>query len=117
MFFCIDPRVEPGYHVLTHHTILLVTEGRLNEKTFLVSFCDVDYNFRIKTMLSSSLPTVVCRIVHVLFMLFVYLGLFRIVVQNTSNNTARCVIRGKNCILFARTEFSRFWWGPCCSAF
>ena len=84
MFFCIEPRVEPGYHVLTHHTILPVTEGRLNEETFLVPFCDVGYNFCIKTMLCSSLPTVVCRMVHVLFMLFVYLGLFRIVVPNTS---------------------------------
>jgi hypothetical protein len=36
----------------------------------LLPFCDVRYDFRIKTMFSSSLPTVVCRRAHVLFTLF-----------------------------------------------
>jgi hypothetical protein len=36
-----------------------------------VSCCDVCYNFCIKTMTGSFLPPVVCRRVHVLFMLFV----------------------------------------------
>ena len=43
--------------------------------TFCVSFCDVCYDFRIKTMLGSSLPPVVCRRAHVLFVRF-YLQLF-----------------------------------------
>ena len=38
--------------------------------TVLVPFCDVRYDFRITTMFSSSLPTVVCRRAHVLFTLF-----------------------------------------------
>ena len=38
---------------------------------FLVLCCAVHYYFRIKTMLSSSLPPLVSR-THVLFMLFVF---------------------------------------------
>jgi hypothetical protein len=38
--------------------------------TVLVPFCDVRYDFRITTMFSSSLPTVVCRRAYVLFTLF-----------------------------------------------
>ena len=34
--------------------------------------CDVRYDFRIKTMLCSSLPPAVCSRVHVLFTLFVF---------------------------------------------
>ena len=34
---------------------------------FLVPWCDVRYDFRIKTMFGPSLPPVVCRRVHVLF--------------------------------------------------
>ena len=42
-------------------------------KTFaLVPCCDVRYDFRIKTMFGSSLPLVVCKRVHVLFTLFVF---------------------------------------------
>ena len=37
-----------------------------------VPCCDVRYDFRIKTMFGSSLPTVGCRMVHVLFKLFVF---------------------------------------------
>jgi hypothetical protein len=37
-----------------------------------VPCCDVHYDFRIKTMFNSSLPPVVCRRAHVLFMLFVF---------------------------------------------
>ena len=37
---------------------------------FYVPRCDVRYDFRIKTMLDSSLPPVVCRRAHVLFVLF-----------------------------------------------
>jgi len=36
--------------------------------TVWVPCCDVSYDFRIKTMCGSSLPPVVCRRVHVLFM-------------------------------------------------
>ena len=39
---------------------------------FWVSYCDVRYDFRIKTMFGSSLPAVVCRRAHVLFTLFVF---------------------------------------------
>ena len=38
----------------------------------LVPCCDVRYDVRIKTMFGSSLPPVVCRRSHVLFMLFVF---------------------------------------------
>jgi uncharacterized membrane protein YesL len=48
--------------------------------TFYVLCCDVCYDFRIKTMFSSSLLPVVCRRAHVLFTLFVC---WRIVVSNT----------------------------------
>ncbi len=41
--------------------------------TLLVPCCDIRYDFRQKTMISSSLPPVVCRRVHVLFVLFVLL--------------------------------------------
>jgi hypothetical protein len=40
--------------------------------SFLVPCCDVRYDFCIKTMFDSSLPIVVCWIVHVLFTLFVF---------------------------------------------
>ena len=39
--------------------------------TFWVPCCDVRYDFRIKEMFGSSLPPVVCRMAHVLFMLCV----------------------------------------------
>ena len=37
---------------------------------FLVPSCDVRYEFRLKTMFSSSLPPVVCMWAHVLFTMF-----------------------------------------------
>jgi hypothetical protein len=37
------------------------------------TFCDVRYYFCIKTMFGSSLLPVVCRKVHVLFMLIVFI--------------------------------------------
>ena len=42
--------------------------------TFLVTCCAVRYDFQIKTMFSSSLPPVVCRMAHYLryLCLFVY---------------------------------------------
>ena len=40
--------------------------------TFWVPCCDVRYDFRIETMFSSSLPSVVWRRAHVLFTLFVF---------------------------------------------
>ena len=39
---------------------------------FWVPCCDVHYGFRIKTMLCSSLPSVVCRRAHILFTSFVW---------------------------------------------
>ena len=39
---------------------------------FWVPYCDVYYDFRIKTMLDSYLPPVVCKREHVLFTLFVF---------------------------------------------
>ena len=41
----------------------------------LSSCCDVRYDFRVKTMFGSSSPPVVCRRVHVLFTLFVFVSL------------------------------------------
>ena len=41
----------------------------------LSSCCDVQYDFRVKTMFGSSLPPVVCRRAHVLFTLFVFVSL------------------------------------------
>jgi hypothetical protein len=40
--------------------------------TFWVPYCDVCYDFHLKMMFGSSLPPVVCRRAHVLFMLFVF---------------------------------------------
>jgi hypothetical protein len=40
--------------------------------TFLVPCCDVPYDFRIKTKFCSSLPPVVRRMAHVLFVLYVF---------------------------------------------
>ena len=40
--------------------------------TFRVPCCDGRYDFRIKTILGSSFPRVVCRREHVLFTLFVF---------------------------------------------
>ena len=40
--------------------------------TFLVPYCDVHCNFRVKMIFGSSLPPVVCRMVHDLFTLFVF---------------------------------------------
>jgi hypothetical protein len=39
---------------------------------FWVPCCDVRYDFRLKTIIGSSLPPVVCRRFHVLFKLFVF---------------------------------------------
>ena len=52
---------------------------------FRVPCCDDRHDFRIKTMLGSSLPLVVCRRSHVLFTLFVFV--YVIVVSN-----AYCVV-------------------------
>jgi hypothetical protein len=41
---------------------------------YLVPCCDVRYDFQMKTMFGSSLPLVVCRRAHVLFMLFVFVA-------------------------------------------
>jgi len=40
--------------------------------TFRVPCCDVSYDFHIETIFGSSLPPVVCRRVHVIFTLFVF---------------------------------------------
>ena len=40
--------------------------------TFCIPCCGVCYDFRIKTMLDSPLPLIVCRRAHVLFTLFVF---------------------------------------------
>jgi hypothetical protein len=45
--------------------------------TFLVRCCDVRYNFDIKTMFGSSCHPVLCRRAHVLFMLFVFVYVYR----------------------------------------
>ena len=39
---------------------------------FWVPWCDVRYDFRMKTVFDSSLPPVVCKRAHVLFTLFVF---------------------------------------------
>ena len=44
--------------------------------TFGVRCCDVRYDFRIKPMLGSSLPSVVCKTVHALFTLFLFVCLY-----------------------------------------
>ena len=49
---------------------------------FLVPRCDIRYDFRIKIMVSLSLPSVVYRMAHVSFTLFVFC--FRRVVFNTN---------------------------------
>jgi hypothetical protein len=40
--------------------------------TLWIPSCDVRYDFHIKTMFGSSLPPVLCRRVHILFTLFVF---------------------------------------------
>jgi hypothetical protein len=49
--------------------------------TFWVPCCDIRYDFDITTVFGSSLPTVVCRMAHVLFTFFC--GCLCIVVSNT----------------------------------
>ena len=62
-----------------HHRFFCVGSVLLIISVFCVvllcvfSYCDVRYNFRIQTMFCSSLPSVVCRSVHVLFTLFVFI--------------------------------------------
>jgi hypothetical protein len=47
-----------------------------NVFTFIVPCCDVRSDFCIKTTFGSSLPPVVCRRAHVLFMLFVFVYIY-----------------------------------------
>ena len=42
--------------------------------TFLVLCCALLYDFRIEKLFGSSLPPLVCRRAHVLFMLFVFVA-------------------------------------------
>ena len=51
---------------------LVVCVVLLYDFTFLVSCCNVRYDFRIKTMLGSSLSPVICMRAHVLFTLCVF---------------------------------------------
>ena len=44
---------------------------------FWVWYCDVRYNFYIKTMFCSSLPRVVCRSAYVLFTLFIFVCVYQ----------------------------------------
>ena len=66
--------------------------------TFLVLYCDVCYYVRIETMFDTSSPPVVCRRVHVLFMLCVR---SRIVVSYTPwiyGLHGGCFIKDSNCL-------------------
>ena len=60
----VHPRFFGGVHVshLIRFCVVLLCVF-----AFWVSCCDVRYDFRIKTMFGSSLPPVVCRREHVLF--------------------------------------------------
>jgi hypothetical protein len=109
--------------------------------------CDVRYDFHIKMIFASSLPSVVCRRAHVLFTIcFV---LISAVYEHTSLNhyitmlentevtiknwlwretgniwytrqtkTKQKHIRAKNCLPFEHLISPPFFrWGPCCSSF
>ena len=65
----VHPRIFGGVRV-AHLFFLCVV--LLCVFTFRVPHCDVRYEFRIKTMFGSSLPTVACRRAHVLFALSVF---------------------------------------------
>jgi hypothetical protein len=67
------PCMFPGCFGLTVLLIFLVVcVVQLCVFTFSVPCCEVRYDFRIKTMIGSSLRAIVCRRAHVLFMLFVF---------------------------------------------
>jgi hypothetical protein len=87
--------------------------------TFWVSYCDVRYDFRIKTMLGSPLPPVVCRSDHVFFTLFVF-AYVKWCPTHTDYMSNMAIVLWEE-----RTAFpsrmpgfaSGFWWGSCCSSF
>jgi hypothetical protein len=54
-------------------TLLIVCSIKCLYKRLWVPCCDVRYDFRMKTMLGSSFPPVVCRMVDVLFLFYMCL--------------------------------------------
>ena len=64
-----SPRFFGGVRV-TH--LFICCAVLLRDFTFQVPCCDIRYDFFIKTMFSSSLPPVVCRMAHALFTLYMY---------------------------------------------
>ena len=67
------PEFTPGFLVGSVLLIFLVfCVVLLYVFTFWVPCCDVRYDFRIKAMFGSSLPSGVCRRAHVLFTLYVF---------------------------------------------
>jgi len=86
---------SPGkVRFLTFSEVRVVHNVKLHGFTFLVSCCDVRYNFIVKTMFGFSWQPDVLQRVHVLFMLFVFILLTRFLYQMTfmpSNSNARRV--------------------------
>ena len=92
---CLKQIQESWQHSLTHHVLhakqeylmttsfggvrvahlLVICVVLLCVVTFWVPCCDVSYDFRKKTMFSSSLPPVFCRRAHAVFTLFVFVCL------------------------------------------
>ena len=73
LFGCswVHPRVLVGSVLLIFLVFFCVC--LLCVFTFLVPCCDVRYDFRMKTKFGSSLPSLVCRRVHVLFTWYVFI--------------------------------------------
>ena len=82
--------------------------------TFLVPWCDVCYNFRIKTMFGSSLPPFVCRRAHVLFVFVAHSGVQHVLTVYMGN-TASVLKEAETVYTSPAPKFTPvFWWGTSC---
>jgi len=70
--FASSPRVFVGFLLI----FLVFCVVLLSVFTFWVPYCDVRYDFHIKTMFGSSLPLVVCRRAHACLIVYPMLPVF-----------------------------------------
>jgi hypothetical protein len=69
-----------------------------------VRWCDVSYEFRIKTMIGSSLPPVLCRAACIVYVMY---GWFRIMVSDTYCVVVLCCF-SSSCVPYV-ASFSRLY--------
>jgi hypothetical protein len=104
LFFCIWHTVSLEYNYYSY--VLVICIVLLCVFTFWVPCCDVRYDFRIKAMFGSSLPPVICRMAHVLFMSFVF-----VCVYWCSPNIVSCFcIHGKIILLMSFVHGILYHW-------